>query len=980
MFRAIIWKEFREQGLIGLTLLVVGSALLVGAAAFADPPANSARPTDVFRYLGAGRLATLMLAVTAGVVCGGALFAAEREAGTATFLESLPISRFELWQAKLVAGVALAIAQIGAVETVSAALGLLSDPGWATSIASEAILAFAWGAFGSTFARTTLGSLGVAVPFAALAAFSYTVLVILVFGSSGGLPRGNGILAFFVLMLVTPLAGSAIVFTRPDRLRRIPASLASDRPKRVRGVAKADTSNTEARVPFWFRSQLGWRALLWLTARQLIAPALVISAFTLLFALFLITPSVQTALFWPALALSAGVLAGVTTFGNEQSKEVYRFWSQRRLPVGPLWSVKIGMHLLFLLGLLLLLALPSMLRWFWLPAASPFRAQTALGTIFRTRLFDELQLQAWLYLLAPAAYGFAAGHLCGLLFHKTVVAAGVAGVIGGSLSLFVLPSMLGGGVSNWQVWSPALVLLVMGRVVIRSWTTERLLERRSIRTIAAGCGLAVVLLAGGIAYRVLEVPARPNADSDIAFVGSLPAQFDRDNSGRLFVGAVTRFANMSGLTTAAGSRQGLMLATNTGANGPRRFNNDWLEHTLLHGWKSNTEAAAKPSVSGNELDAWLNDLFDRDHPQPPEESWYDQAVFAAGRSIGVFEDPRQIGVNHPLTSLDHARAMGTVLLVRGLQRQAQGDPTAFVKELDVVLALVKTIRNGSIVESFRASVTLERNALLATDRWLEAFKGSPELLRRVRDLWLTVDSPGPFDPTPYFLAERYVQREMSTSPSQWLPDLLLFVPEDKDAVDPEVDLVATTWSVPWERERSRRLLGQGFEYERRANASLIYGRPGSRLTLERAADPNRVEEIWKRIQTARRAMVIKIALKLFEITMGHAPESLDQLITAGDLRELPRDPYDEGQTFHYRVSKGENLDLVSSWGRAGTNTPRARSGDEKKSHAVPAGEGILWSIGPANATADSQRMLPPGDAIRLREDDFVFLVPQTKKP
>src|SRR5207248_6381747 len=120
------WKELREQGLIALTLLVFGAGILVAAAALADPPSPGASPADVVRYLGAGRLATLLLSVTAGMVCGGALFAAEREAGTLGFLESLPASRRQLWSAKLVAGTALAFTQIGIVLIVAAALGLVS--------------------------------------------------------------------------------------------------------------------------------------------------------------------------------------------------------------------------------------------------------------------------------------------------------------------------------------------------------------------------------------------------------------------------------------------------------------------------------------------------------------------------------------------------------------------------------------------------------------------------------------------------------------------------------------------------------------------------------------------------------------------------------------------------------------------------------------------------------------------------------------
>src|SRR5438132_390223 len=131
MIRAIVWKELREQGLIAATLVVLGSGVLAAAAALADPPTPARMTLDVMRSLGAGPLATLMLAVTAGMVCGGAVFAAEREAGTMCFLDSLPASRWRLWRAKLIAGLGLAAVQIALLVAVAAALGLVPTTGWA---------------------------------------------------------------------------------------------------------------------------------------------------------------------------------------------------------------------------------------------------------------------------------------------------------------------------------------------------------------------------------------------------------------------------------------------------------------------------------------------------------------------------------------------------------------------------------------------------------------------------------------------------------------------------------------------------------------------------------------------------------------------------------------------------------------------------------------------------------------------------------
>src|SRR5262245_18101195 len=161
-----------------------------------------------------------MLAVTAGIVCGGAVFAAEREAGTFAFLDSLPATRWGLWQAKLVAGLGLAAGQIVLLIAVAAVLGLVPTAGWAVAVAVYALLAFVWGMLGSTTARTTLGSVGIAIPMAVLTAFIAIIPVTLFFQRPGSaVPRLTGGLVFLACMFAVPLGLSAWLFTHPDRSR-----------------------------------------------------------------------------------------------------------------------------------------------------------------------------------------------------------------------------------------------------------------------------------------------------------------------------------------------------------------------------------------------------------------------------------------------------------------------------------------------------------------------------------------------------------------------------------------------------------------------------------------------------------------------------------------------------------------------------------------------------------------------------------------
>ncbi len=471
MIRAVVWKELREQGLIGATLVVLGSGVLVLAASLAEPPTPGAPAADVIHSLGLGLLATLMLAVTAGMVCGGAVFAAEREAGTIFFLDALPVSRWRLWWAKLLAGVGLAAVQIALLVGVGAVLGIVPSTSWARAVSVFALLSFVWGMFGSTLSRTTLGSIGIAIPASVVAAI-VVLLPIMFFSRYPGAQsiRSSEAILFLVCMFIIPLALSAWAFTSPDRLRS-----AEDR------SAVESEGGRKASRPW-----LGGRALLWLALRQVRLPALVLAGFALLFGLMLIAPGSTPVVTWPALALAAGVLTGVTAFSDEQIRGVSRFWGEQRLPLGRAWFVKIGIHFLLCLGLLMLLMSPLIVHAM-ITDRSAFRGNSALAVVFRSNLFSQLSYNGWKYLLVPAVYGFAAGHLCGLVFRKLVVACGMAGLVGGMGAAMWGPSLLSGGVKQWQLWLPPNTV----RHGICAWCEVVVLPSRLLS--ACGVGLVKVM-------------------------------------------------------------------------------------------------------------------------------------------------------------------------------------------------------------------------------------------------------------------------------------------------------------------------------------------------------------------------------------------------------------------------------------------------------------------------------------------------------
>ena len=145
------------------------------------------------------------------------------------------VPRAGLWTAKLLAGGLLAASQAGLVIAAGYALGLLATTGWAFAVAVYSMLAFCWGPLGSTLARTTLGSVGVAVPAATLFAIAYLLPITLVFATPGSaIPRPAGAFLFLGLMFATPLLWSAAAYTRPDRAReaddRVPPPPAAGSP------------------------------------------------------------------------------------------------------------------------------------------------------------------------------------------------------------------------------------------------------------------------------------------------------------------------------------------------------------------------------------------------------------------------------------------------------------------------------------------------------------------------------------------------------------------------------------------------------------------------------------------------------------------------------------------------------------------------------------------------------------------------------
>jgi hypothetical protein len=102
-----------------------------------------------------------------------------------------------------------------------------------------------------------------------------------------------------------------------------------------------------------------------------------------------------------------------------------------------------------------------------------------------------------------------------------------------------------------------------------------------------------------------------------------------------------------------------------------------------------------------------------------------------------------------------------------------------------------------------------------------------------------------------------------------------------------------------------------------------------------------------REQTRRAALILALALELYDREHGELPPNLEALVRAGYLKSIPADPFGKGEPFHYR--RAEN----------------------------PAEGGLLWSIWTDGIDQDGKVSVDthPGDSVG--DKCFVIRVPPT---
>lgn len=679
-------------------------------------------------------------------------------------------------------------------------------------------------------------------------------------------------------------------------------------------------------LPFTGRTKhlprLSWGTLLWLARQQMRGFRLGLLLFSFL-AGFLVAAA---GLFlWPTCSLLLGVLCGVTIFFDEQ-RGPYRFLGDQRFPLTRFWLVKMGMRLSLALTSLLVLLIPAFI--FLLIDLNYRPLDRGSGESFVGRLFGSplvgVTVPTGLFLFAPMVYGFTVGQVCGLVCRKPLVAVVVS--FGLSVLLFSAwaPSFLTGGLRLGQVLVVPGVLIVAAWLLLRPWATDRLLTRT---TVTGLCQLAVLVLGltgVGLWYRVTEVGDVPEPGELPGFLAELPAA--EHNEG--------------GMATRAGLTRLETLMQTLSPLPPKHA----LE-AIHDGWPKN-------EADADELVALLDKVFQ-------DECWQRFAE-ARDKPTGPAQDPRIGSVGSVDRNWQAVHSVGVLLAARGLMLQHKGDPAAFLDQLDVALAQVRNLQQAGTEMAAQWAIQIEEIQTIALRQWLNALPHRADLLRRAGEILAKHRAWLPANYAENTLAEYVIAVNSLDQPQEWLDSFLHHLGGRKPRLN-ETELLATIWRIPWEQERQRRLLRA--EHWNRAGLPA-----GARAYLPVVVPFRRFPQGRLERQHSRRLVRLEmarlvVALRHYQAeNQGVAAKTLQALVP-GYLAAVPEDPFAR-QSLRYRLSEGEEI----AWGeRGGALGPQVR--------AVPAGQGILWSVGEDLQDDDGKRRGGGGQQPTRHGEDLITLVP-----
>jgi hypothetical protein len=571
-----------------------------------------------------------------------------------------------------------------------------------------------------------------------------------------------------------------------------------------------------------------------------------------------------------------------------------------------------------------------------------------------------------LVLLGPM-FGYALGQFFGLITSKETIGAVLALLTAAGVFFAWMPSLVIGGVHFWQWIVPPLVLIAATRPAMWNWLTGRLANWNVALGMLTAVLFAAAGVAGGVYYRTIEAPVRDDPFDVAAFEKSRPKPED-NGAGRILGEAIRRLrTHMERVDADFGKGEGP-----TGVNPP-----------LFTVRLDDAIVAAQWPADDEQLSRWLDAMF--------ADRWFDDIRVGVKLPLGRVNLDSGPGPHYVWV----ASIAIQLLEVRALRSTARGEVEPGLDDIGLALDLTRHIESNAESWAFISAARREADVAPVLVAWAVKAAGRHDLIRRAIDMLRSHEERRP-------LLGDVIKREYVRA--------LEVRPQKPENIKRE--LYQNALRAPWEEIRTHAILATWFagvlrtnelsypDALRRIEAELPVGSPVDWWLLAcwtaptanpyeaRREGRHLVELIetskWRntsvgigphlfaneaRARVVLRAAQYQLALMAYQAKTGEPAANLEALVP-DYLPSLPADPFGEGP-FRYRVSSGERI----LW------TRMQLRGDEGAFRDVPAGQGVLWSVGP-DLEDDGAQLNDPGTWLRNdrpRHSDIIFLVPVVKK-
>ncbi len=499
-FWRLVWKEYRTQRALWLTLLIgtpVLQGALLGLLWLSDDYPKPGRWPDHVLFLFA---ISYFLSAIYVLGCAATMFSVEHETGTFDFQRVLPANRLRVLCAKIGFGLMSSSALVLLLWGLTMALFGPESQGkasvnWFSGLGLFYLAeAFAWSVVASLLIRHPLWSVILAL--SAHWIMNYVVLTTLtktseIVNFSPFYPTTRMLesrIAVLVMLIVADVVLGYLWFD--DRLR-----LPRWRFRWRRDVSPSYSAKAEL-PPYVGERQSGWSRMLWLSWRD---GRWLIAAFLAWFGnnFYELHHLHNWEMLVPPAYLGSFVF-GLLAFAPEQLGGRFRYMAERGCSPRKAWLCR------------QMICLPPMLLicggMAWMHSFEPLRdPRFGWNASHRTMMAD----------FAPLLF-YSAGQLASMLFRSTVLAIAVG------LVLTVFGIFWGNGMSSWlaPLWWSVGSLPVIGLFVTwlkaNDWIEERR-DRVARWRLVLGLGIPIFLLLATCAtYRVVQIP-----------VVQLPADWDR---------------------------------------------------------------------------------------------------------------------------------------------------------------------------------------------------------------------------------------------------------------------------------------------------------------------------------------------------------------------------------------------------------------------------------------------------------------------